>query len=111
MKGHKNQILLSAAVWLASTSLSVAAEATATASAETGTEAKGGNDGPEELEAANAVLFLFAGLAFGLIFRRGLTGLIIPYTGILVVRFKMLTNQPDATRIGDWYHRWGIGVP
>jgi hypothetical protein len=40
--------------------------------------------------AANAVLFLFAALSFGLVFRRAMAGFIIPYTGILVVRLRLL---------------------
>jgi hypothetical protein len=40
----------------------------------------------EELHAANAVLFLFTALSFGLLLRRAMSGFIIPYTGLLVVR-------------------------
>lgn len=42
--------------------------------------------GEEEVEPANAVLFFFSALAFGIIFRRALASVIIPYTGILLVR-------------------------
>ena len=41
----------------------------------------------EDLHAANAILFLFVALTVGIILRRAVTGFIIPYTGLLVVRF------------------------
>jgi hypothetical protein len=37
-------------------------------------------------EPTSAVLFLFAALAFGIIFRRTLPGSILPYTAALLVR-------------------------
>jgi hypothetical protein len=40
----------------------------------------------EELHAANAVLFLFTALVFGIVLRRSMSHFIIPYTGMLVVR-------------------------
>ena len=40
-------------------------------------------EGPEP---ASAVLFLFAALAFGIIFRRTCARLVLPYTGLLLVR-------------------------
>lgn len=44
------------------------------------------HSGEEEAEPANALLFFCAALAFGIIFRRALASVIIPYTGILLVR-------------------------
>lgn len=38
-----------------------------------------------ESEPADAVLFLFLALALGILFRKALSGLIVPYTGVLLV--------------------------
>jgi hypothetical protein len=52
-------------------------------------------EGHAELHAANAVLFLFFALVFGIVLRRAMTGFIIPYTGLLVVRSDVfLNNKP-----------------
>ena len=50
------------------------------------TEAEEGH----ELHAANAVLFLFTALVFGIVLRRAMSGFIIPYTGLLVVRLVLV---------------------
>lgn len=48
-----------------------------------------------EPHAANAVLFLFTALVFGILLRRAMSGFIIPYTGLLVVRGTSL-QKPTA---------------
>lgn len=55
---------------------------------DTATGADGGHGSSHEAgpHAANAILFLFVALTVGILLRRAVTGFIIPYTGLLVVR-------------------------
>jgi len=61
----------------------------------TGGDASHGSEHGEELHAANAILFLFVALTVGIILRRAVTGFIIPYTGLLVVRFASAQSLSD----------------
>ena len=58
------------------------------ASAQTGPESEFA--GPEP---ASAVLFFFAALAFGIVFRRAFMGFVIPYTGVLLVRNALCWHE------------------
>lgn len=44
-------------------------------------------------EPANAVLFLFTALAFGIIFRRALAGVFLPYSAALLARFFYICGR------------------
>jgi hypothetical protein len=53
----------------------------------------GGSSTHHGPEPTSAVLFLFAALAFGAIFRRAFAGLFLPYTAVLLVRDVHLLSK------------------
>lgn len=60
----------------------------------------------EHLEPANAVLFLFTALAFGILFRRALAGLFLPYSAALLVRLSC--TRPEGV---PWCPAFRHGLP
>lgn len=63
-----------------------------------------GSEEEHELHPSNAILFLFTALVFGIVLRRAMSGFIIPYTGLLVVRCAFIaftTNLPHHSTSGS----------